>query len=260
MKLRNAFPVMASMIALLSLGCAGDGGSDTPALRIIEGESDMVHEDHVAQTYALVNRAGTVLEAGVTVPYEAIETPPEGDGHTPHATGPAGSFLSLDWPAEVKNQTFFDHYEMHWNPNGHEPEAWMVPHFDIHGYGIPEADVMEIAGVDSTAPVADRLPAGYVYPGVQAVVPQMGVHAVIPGPAAGPPKTMVLGYWGGKMTFVEPMVTQAELMKKQSFEMEILVPAELGRVTKYPTRFRAIWEPSANQYRFVYDNFVSTAK
>ncbi|RYG43108.1 hypothetical protein EON79_17625 [bacterium] len=260
MKIRFALPVLAVMTAMLSLGCSGDGGDNVSPLRVVNGESDVVHEDHIAQTYALLNASGTVLEAGVTVPYEAIETPPEGSGHTPHSVGPAGSFLSLDWPAEVKSQTFFDHYEMHWNPNGHEPEAWMVPHFDIHGYGITEESVMGIGGVDTAAPVADRLPAGYVYPGVEAVVPQMGVHSVIPGPAAGPPKTMVIGYWGGKMTFIEPMVTQAELMKKQSFDLEILVPAELGRVTKYPTRFRAIWEGDANRYRFVYDNFVTTAK
>ena len=259
MKLRTHLSIVALTAALL-VGCSGDGGDNAPATRLVTGESGVVHEGHSAQTYALLNASGTVQEVGVTVPYEAIETPPEGDGHEMHSTGPAGSFVSLDWPAEVKSQTFFDHYEMHWNPHGHEPEAWMVPHFDIHGYGIPEESVYAIGGTDTAEPAADRLPTGYVYPGVQAVVPEMGVHAVVPGPSAGPPKTMVLGYWGGNMIFVEPMVTQAELMKKQSFEMGILAPAKLGRATKYPTRFRAIWEPDMNRYRFVYDQFVSIAE
>jgi hypothetical protein len=248
MKATRVFPLLAG---LLLFGCAGSSNDGRTEM----GESQVVN-GHTATTYAHLNASGNVDEVGVTVPYDLITNPPAPDSEgmqTNH--GPAGSFLSIAWPQVVKDQTFFNHYEMHWNPNGHEPEAWMVPHFDLHAYGVSEADVFAVTPPDTAPPAADRLPEGYVYPGVDQCVPQMGVHAVIPGPEALPPSTIVLGYYHGAMTFVEPMVTQEKLMEKQSFSLEIRKPDALDRSTLYPTRFRAIFETKNNRYKFVFDNF-----
>ncbi|RYG28658.1 hypothetical protein EON81_28130, partial [bacterium] len=122
MKLRSALPLLA-VFAVFAAGCSGNGGSD--GARMVMGESEVVHEGHSAQTYALLDASGKVTEAGITVPYEAIETPPgEGHDHQTRDVGPAGSFISIQWPEQVQDQTFFDHFEMHWNPMGHPPEAW----------------------------------------------------------------------------------------------------------------------------------------
>ena len=71
---------------------------------------------------------------------------------------------------------------------------------------------------------------------------------------------MLLGYYNGSMTFLEPMITQELLTSKRTISLPIARPAVLGRATRYPTRFTATFDSRANAYHMVLSDFVSAAQ
>jgi hypothetical protein len=250
---------VALPLAAISLtGCGSDSGSEPFAPVVVEGASRSINGATV-KTWAKVTGTDVPVEVGVTVPMALIANPPAEMGD-----GPAGSLATLDFPAAVKANTFFDHFEIQWEPHGHEPERYEHAHFDMHVYGIPVGDVLAIQGPDTAPPAADRIPAGYAYPSIFASVPQMGVHAAsVAEFAPGAPEfdlSMILGYWHGSQTFVEPMVTQEALLAKRSFSMDVPRPATLGRKTLYPGKFRASYDAATDSYTLVFSDFVMTAK
>lgn len=253
----------------LATGCGG-GGNDSATTRIVAGPTKAV-DGGVTSSWAKLDASNQVIEAGLTLPLAAIETPSESTHRsatrhagTRHETGPAGSFLTLDFPEVVQQTAYLNHFELHWNPNGHEPERYAAPHFDFHFYGVPMTEVAQVTAPDPVAPDPSRVPAGYFYAGREACVPQMGVHAVDTAefaPDAAPFRaSMILGYYNGKMTFVEPMITRAALLEKQPIEMTIPRPAVLGRVTRYPTHVSITFDSGLNAYRCVFTDFVAVTQ
>ncbi|MGB7920390.1 MAG: hypothetical protein WCF40_10050 [Desulfobacterales bacterium] len=71
--------------------------------------------------WAKVDSRNSVVEAGVTIPYEIIETPPSELGK-----GRAGSIVVLPFPEIVKNSTFLNHFELNWEMHRHDPKVFMV--------------------------------------------------------------------------------------------------------------------------------------
>jgi hypothetical protein len=261
----------AAISLSLSAGCGGSSSNTTlPAgTRIVTGETETVSGATVA-TWARLDAANSVLEAGVTVPLSVIANPPAPEpvrstrhaGHSSEVTvGPAGAFVVIDFPDEVKATTFLNHYEMHWNPDGHEPERYEVPHFDLHFYNQTPEQVKAVTAPDTIAPNANQIPTGYVYPGVMATVPEMGVHAAFGGefaPGAEPfSASMILGYYKGKMTFVEPMITQTALLAKQTITLDVPRPEVLGQSTRYPTKFTAVYDSGLDAYQCTFSDFVT---
>ena len=108
-----------------------------------------------------------------------VQNAPEGEGGegTDHGAGegPAGAVAVLAYPAEVREQTLFDHLELHWNPVGHEPEGiYSLPHFDLHFFDVPPSEVLAVDCVDLIQPAAERIPAPYIVtPGCVPVVVQL---------------------------------------------------------------------------------------
>jgi hypothetical protein len=62
--------------------------------------------------------------------------------------------------------------------------------------------------------------------------------------------TMVIGYYGGKAIFVEPMITKAMLMEKAAFDLPI--PSIPGMSGNYPHAFHADYDAEKQVYRFVF--------
>lgn len=249
-------------LVLSSSGCGGSDGETIPApislTRRVEGASQAVSGATV-KAWATLDANNTVQEVGVTLPMRVVMNPPT-DG-----SGPSGAAAVVAFPAEVQSSTYFDHFEMHWNPQGHPPaQRYGVPHFDFHFYSVTPQAVAAITPPDPTPPTADRVPAGYAYSGANQTVPQMGVHAVAGSEFApnAPPfsASMVLGYYGGQMHFVEPMVTQDLMIRKQNFALTVPVPTTLGRSTRYPTRFTGIYDAGTDSYNLVFSNFVTTTQ
>jgi hypothetical protein len=224
-------------------GQPATGAIDVGASRQVSGAN--------LRTWSRSKSDGTVTEVGVTLPYAVIENPPaEGDG-------PAGASAVLAFPALAREQTFFDHFELHWNPMGHEPAAFAVPHFDLHFYGINPEAVRAIAHQDPDPPPPERLPQGFIYPGEAGFVPEMGTHVFDPKELEEPFSfAMVAGIHGGDIVFVEPMVTHAYLLEKRSETVAVPRPASFGRRTVFPDMMRLEWLPDEDAYRIVFSDFV----
>ncbi len=239
---------IVSMVSGVTVGGASPQGS-----AIVEGSSTTILGAKVS-TWAKVAPGNVVQEVGVNLPMKIVIGPPSKPG-----TGPSGAIATLPFPAVVQQMAYFNHFEMQWNPHGHPPACCFgVPHFDFHFYAVPEDVVRQIGFLDPKAPTKDRLPAGFIYLGQKACVPQMGVHASRPGdmkPNKDFRSVMIAGFYNGNMHFVEPMITRAFLMKKQSFTLAVPRPATLGRETLYPTQFNGIFDPVKQEYRLVFSGF-----
>jgi hypothetical protein len=63
------------------------------------------------------------------------------------------------------------------------------------------------------------------------------------------------GYYNRRPIFMEPMIARATLLERRGFDLE--VPDVPGRPagTRYPTRFRADYDTTAQAYRFVFSDF-----
>lgn len=295
---RSAALVACCGLVLLAAGC-GSGGDTSPvtasasATTQTTGGSVTIGTSRV-ETFAITrNDSGQITEVGFTIPAALVALPPapitggrarsccdfgtlfahtksfktraEATVPAPSSTdtytpGPLGAFVSLPFPEAVQRETFLNHLELHWNPSGHEPERYGVPHFDFHFYGVPESEVRGVVPPETQAPAPERVPDTYAYPGVEAIVPQMGVHAIDRSefaPGAAPfGATMILGYWHGQMTFVEPMITQELLLRKEPIALTIPKPTVLGRTTRYPTQFTAVYDATRETYVCTLSEFV----
>jgi len=219
---------------------------------------------------ARLDAKGKVLEASVTVPMSVFQNAPTTMDTSKPMTMKADAVL--EFPAIVRKTTFLNHLSMFWNPEGHEPLArYGVPHWDFHFFTLDAAqaaaiDCKNLAQGDPRAvaagwlpPVPPNAPAG------QFCVPLMGFHSEPVTEFKGPgvfldgkfEKVMIGGYYQGRYQFIEPMITTATLEKRRTFSLPVPLPSSIGQATLYPTRFQAIFEKSADAYKFVFSNFKS---
>ena len=204
-------------------------------------------------SWARLDAADLVVEAGVTIPFELLRSPPEQPGK-----GPANAIVVLPFPEIVRKSTFLNHFELNWEKHGHEPPVFKVPHFDFHFYSIPPDEVMKIGAQDPLQPAEDLIPAGYIYPGRDFSVPQMGVHAVRPADLDRQfSDVLIFGFYGGKMMFIEPMVTRDRMLEKKDLTYDIPVPRFAGHVARYPTKIDIRYDGKANAYHITFSGFIT---
>lgn len=250
------------MVVGFSLIAAGllTACSNGEGLNFVAGDSATVFGGPVA-TYARLS-SNAVRQVGFTLPLACVTGAPTSRQAHGEGTGPAGAWASLAFPEHARHQAFVDHLEVHWNPHGHPPQVFSPPHFDLHFYAIPEAEVRAITPADTVLPAANRVPPGYSSAGsvqeYQAqVVPQMGFHSLLLSDLGRPfDATMVLGYYGGSLIFIEPMITAEHLLHRRSFSMTVPQPQVVGRNTLYPTRFVANYDAGSDSYQMFLDSFV----
>lgn len=256
MKRRSILPpvTLALAVAVLALGInRSQGAGFRPGPRLITGDVQQVGGAQVS-TFANVSATREVLEAGLILPFAVVSNPPT-DG-----TGPAGAFAVLPFPDVVQQTTFFNHAEVQWEPYGHPPIRYFAPHLDFHFYNMTVDQVLQVGSFDPAQPLGDHIPYGFLYPGPQASVPQMGVHAMpfadvlANTPFTGP--TMLAGYYGGRTTFVEPMVPQVFLARRRTFQLPVPQPPVLGISTRYPTRFVATADRRRAAFVMTFSRFV----
>jgi hypothetical protein len=156
----------------------------------------------------------------------------------------------------------FDNVTIFWEAHGHPPAPYLVPHFDFHFNTITSADLAAIDCADTTKPA--QLPAAYEMVDIEApglgtlvglCVPQMGMHALASADlAAGTPfeKTMIVGYYGARPIFVEPMITQGALMMRRNFSLAVPSIPEGQPGVRYPSQFAAEFDSTAQAWRFVF--------
>ncbi len=254
----------AVVVALLSWGPTS---SDQ---RVSMGETVSLYDGPIA-TWARLGSDGEIREVGLTIALAAVENAPvdphdAGDEHGHVHSEPS---VQAEFPAAVKSATYFDHVSVDFVPNGHPPEPYLLPHFDIHFYGISTPAQLAIDCRDGTTPEASLLPANYIVvtsdgtpEGPADCVPAMGQHAAdITSPELHPAsgetftKAMILGYYRGEFVFFEPMITRDYLLRRQSFEMAVPNAYQPGNWTQYPTSFRGLYNPDDDTYQLIWSDF-----
>lgn len=242
--------VFLSAGVLFATACGDDTGSDTTGSagpKTVDGATAMLAGGTV-KTWATIDAAGKVQRIGLTIPAASV------DGASEQAD------IHLALPSEVLSETYFNHVGIDFNPAGHGPPPYMVPHFDFHFYGIDEATQSSIDCANEPMPDAMYLPAPYIIPGTGTepngtCVPNMGVHAVNPtSPELNPDEpqpfteTLILGYHAGKLAFLEPMVTQQFLKERKAFMIDVPAPQSLGRSATWPSKLSMRFDADANEY------------
>ena len=253
-------PISAALIAFAVGGCTGEA----PIVEV-KGACADVFTGQVC-TWA-TTKGGTLVEAGAVVPLASIENAPA----QPPMTWPPVADADLAMPEPVRQQGGLTDLTVSWEAGGHPPGTFMTPHFDFHFYTIAASERAAMDCRDLSKPAA--VPTGYSLPdiplppemaqmtGVPALiglcVPQMGMHAILASDIERKDEfsgSMVIGYYRGRPIFIEPMLSKALLMRKESFELQI--PDIPGLAGAHPTRFRAEYDVTQQAYRFTFSAFT----
>jgi hypothetical protein len=166
-------------------------------------------------------------------------------------------------PAGVAAATGFNHLGVNWEVHGHPPALFMTPHFDFHFYTDAPESVAAVDCTDLRKPAG--LPAAYTLPDIEIpdmgtlvglCVPGMGMHAI---PSAEVELTdpfqasMIVGYYGGRLTFIEPMISRARLMQGAGFAIAVPpAPSGLPSSVRWPSSFEAAYDADARAYRLTF--------
>jgi hypothetical protein len=229
------------------------GGARVQAQEAAAGTCGSVFGAKVCTSYRM--RAGKVTEFSMNVPIAAIEQAPA----SMSMVWPPKADVAVPFASAVHEQTGFTFSNIYWNPEGHTPSVYMVPHFDFHFYFVPAEEVQGVDCKDTSKPRI--IPAGYALrdediPQIGTLVglciPEMGMHAVPATDLDGKTHwegSLIVGYYGGKPKFIEPMITKALLMKKHSFSLPVPKIEPTPQV-RYPKLFNAVYHPENESYDF----------
>jgi hypothetical protein len=222
--------------------------------------------DGSARTWVTTDEGGDPTALGVEMTDGVLEGLPT----TVTGPSPTALMVTLPLPSQAAG-TGFDHAELGWNPNGHEPpQLYGQPHFDLHFYmvsGAEEAAILpsdpEYATKAGNLPSGDFVPAGYVPPpgpAAASAVPQMGLHWTdVHSPELnGQPftNTFIYGSWDGRFTFLEPMITKAYLETHPNTSQAIPQPAKWPKAGRFPTEYKVSYNASEREFRIALDGLT----
>lgn len=260
---RALAPVALFVLALVSAGIA-QVGAET-----LDGAGQKLGNGSV-RAYAALGADGAPTAIGIRLDAAALEGLPakknrtsrcadlDGNGKINAVGECEGDYeRRLALPAEAAGRADipFGWVMANWNPEGHPPEPWLPPHFDIHFYQVSEKQVDDIrvgpCGIfvhcEDFQSALRPVPAKYVHPehvNVEAVVGRMGNHLIdSKTPEFGkPPKpfthTWIYGAYDGRIIFHEVMLTRAFLAEGPAETCnQIKQPAAWRVAGYYPTRY-----------------------
>lgn len=233
------------------------GGARAGVKKAADASCSPLYGASICTSYQM--QAGKITEFSLRIPVAMIEQAP---ADAPMVWPPKQD-IAVPFAPAVEKQTGFTFANIYWNPHGHGPAVYSVPHFDFHFYFVPEQEVGEIDCKDTVKPQA--VPVGYILPPdetvpgigkiVGACVPDMGMHSSpetdfnskVPWKGS-----LLVGYYGGKTIFLEPMVTTALLLQRRSFSLRIPQGIEPAAHVRYPREFRAVYLPKHKAYDFTF--------
>jgi Hypothetical protein TTHB210 len=225
--------------------------------QVVQGECQQVFGGQVCTWGTVAD--GVATEFGATVAMATVQNAPlEGEMVFPPV---AEAVIPL--PAAVAQATGFDHLGVNWERHGHPPALFMTPHFDFHFYTVGNDRIQAIDCADTRKPA--NLPAAYALPDVEVpgmgtlvglCVPHMGMHSM---PSAELDQTdpfdasMIVGYYGGSLLFVEPMIARTKLAASQTFSMAMPpAPPDTPATVRWPSQFQAVYDAGAKLYRLTF--------
>ncbi len=172
---------------------------------------------------------------------------------------------TIKLPADAIARTAYDHIGLDWNPIGHEPSfIYGAPHFDFHFYQMTSAEQMAIVPPGDSAladkmPPANQMPPDYT--STHGLVPFMGVHwgDTTSAEFRGQPftKTMIYGFYNGKMVFTEPMITKAYLETKPNVTENLKLPTAYAKTgVYYATKYTVKYDAAAKSWTISLDGLT----
>lgn len=256
---------LASAMALAT-ACASTGTPPPGAPPRLLGKSSDLGRGTVA-SYAELDARGIPRAIGVVLSAGALEGLPATGSDRRHCfdrnrdgvVDPATECLPqyetiLPLPEAVAGRAGipFTWVLLNWNPAGHiPPGVYDVPHFDVHFYLEPMANVLalepgpcgpEFIRCDQFEAARRPVPANHMHPdfkNVDAVVPAMGNHLIdLTAPEFNKQpftRTWIFGVYDGTVTFYEEMVSRAFLLSRPSACFPIKMPPAVARRGFYPT-------------------------
>ncbi|WP_025410101.1 DUF5602 domain-containing protein [Gemmatirosa kalamazoonensis] len=198
------------------------------------------------RAYITLDHAGAPTELGVALAEGALAGLPN-----------ASTEYVFVLPAQA-SATPYTHAVINWEPSGHMPPAYAVPHFDFHFYTIAPAEREAIVLTDpqvaakiARLPAAEFIPAGYILGMASA---RMGQHWRDPsGPEFnGQPftSTLIYGSYDGAVSFVEPMIAKSYLETKPTAVVKpIKLPAQYSVRGYQATTYTVGWDAATKEYR-----------
>lgn len=249
--------VILTTIAFAAVTACG-GGTEPSKATISYGPSQAFAQG-TARAWVQTDDQGAPSAIGIAMTEGALSGLPT----TVSGPSPTALMVTLALPAAAAG-TGFDHAELGWNPNGHDPvQIYGQPHFDMHFYTVSSAVQMAILPSDpqfatkaANLPAAAFVPTGYVPPPAPiaaSAIPQMGLHWTdTKSPEfAGQPftSTFIFGSWDGKYIFLEPMITKAYLETHPNATRAIPQPAQWATPGSYPTTWTVAYDATAREFR-----------
>jgi hypothetical protein len=257
--------VVLSITTILAGYASSQQSSDAPVARPLG--SQIALGNGIVSSYANVKSGGEPAAIGVVFSPTALDGLPasgsdhhhcmdrNNDGKIDPATECIPTFeyvVPLPDVVARREDVPFKWVLLNWNPVGHIPPGiYDVPHFDIHFYMEPIANVFalrsgmcgpEFFSCDQFEAAKQPVPANYMHPDfkdVDAAVPAMGNHLIdLTGPEFNKQpftRSWIFGVYGGKVTFYEEMVTRAHLLSKPDACNPIKSPKAVAVRGLYPT-------------------------
>ena len=278
------FSLIFSLVAATAIiGCGSESSSDARAL----GQSWNFGKGTVT-TYAEVAEDLAPIAIGMIFSQGALEGMPNeaSDQHHCFDRDSNGTvdpntecFMSheavIPLPDIVASRTDipFKWVLFNWNPMGHIPPGiYDVPHFDVHFYIEPIANVFaiqdgpcgpEYVRCDQFERAKKPLPANYMHPDykdVDAVAPAMGNHLVdLTGPEFNGGKwerNWIFGIYDGKVTFYEEMLTLEYLKSQPNTCNAIKIPPAVGLGGFYPSKSCIRYDATTGEYSVSMEDFM----
>ena len=275
---------LASSICLALI--FGFAASDSHAATLLGDAKNMGAGE--VRSYAELDAGGTPTAIGILFDVRALENLPPARNATSRCfdlnkngrieeTGECeGDYeFRLDLPAGLadRDDITYRWIGLNWNPEGHPPEAWAPPHFDMHFYAVSRAEIdgirvggcMIFIDCEDLKRATMAVPLRYVaadHVDVKAAVSGMGNHLIdVRTPELGnPPKafthTWIYGAYDGHITFYEPMITRAFLLGQPDVCTPIRQPAAWERSGLYPTEYCIRYEDVGKAIRVSMEGLV----
>lgn len=273
MKLNQIAALCASVLIAACSAPSDEAGKSVTAEATAAAEPATIYGDAQAlgqgsiRPYVKVNAEGIPAEVGVHFSVTALQGLPteknttsrcwdmNGDGEMTADECDGDTELRLPVPAVNGNVTPpYQWVGVNFNPLGHMPPNWGVPHFDFHFYMVSEAtiDAIRTGPCEMMMNCEDLergkvpVPEQYVAPdyiSIGAVVPAMGNHLIdSTSPQMGPPfdpatHTLIYGAYDGAITFIEPMVTLTYLETRPEECFPVAQPAAVQAAGYYPQTY-----------------------
>ena len=287
-RLLAAAIVLAVAVGAIAATAHRETAETTERAPIIYGPSSSVGGG-TARSYVEFDTAGAPTSVGVELTAAALtKLAPrmnltsrcfdrDGNGTLTHGECIGDYQASLALPDEANARGIPVRWiSLNWNPEGHmkpAPPVWGASHFDFHFYIVPPEVIQairpggcaEIIDCDDFKTAQVPLPAAHQPPGhldVGAAVAAMGNHLIdrhdpeLADPSRGFSRTFIYGAYGGRLIFLEPMVSLKYLSSKPAECTALRTPASVEIPGYYPTRYCVRFDAPTSNYRVSLEGLV----